>query len=44
MKYMGTIITSLVLLGIVIAIVLKIRRDRKKSCTGCSCRCGKPCG
>ena len=38
---LGTIITGLVLLAIVAAIILKIRRDRKKNkCAGCSCGCG----
>ncbi|MCL2066457.1 MAG: FeoB-associated Cys-rich membrane protein [Treponema sp.] len=36
----GTILTGLVLLGIVSAIILKIRRDRKKNkCAGCSFNC-----
>jgi hypothetical protein len=39
---MGTILTALVLAGIVAAVILKIRRDRKKggceeTCAGCSC-------
>ena len=43
---LGTIAVVLVLLGIVTAIILKIRRDRKKSgcagvCSGCSCGCGE---
>jgi len=43
---MGTIAVALVLLGIVTAIILKIRHDRKKSgcvgvCSGCSCGCGE---
>jgi len=43
---MGTIVVALVLLGIVAAIILKIRRDRKKSkcagaCGGCPCGCGE---
>ena len=41
---MGTILTALVLLGIVAAVILKIHRDRKKGpCAGClrdySCGC-----
>jgi len=37
---LGTILTALVLLGIVAAIILKIRRDRRKGkCAGCSCGC-----
>ncbi|MDR3240072.1 MAG: FeoB-associated Cys-rich membrane protein [Clostridiales bacterium] len=36
----GTIITGLVLLGIVAAAAAKIRRDKKKGgCAGCSCGC-----
>ena len=36
----GTILTGLVLLGIVTAIILKMRRDKKKNkCAGCSCGC-----
>ncbi|MCL2245285.1 MAG: hypothetical protein FWC03_12605 [Treponema sp.] len=35
---MGTIFTSLVLTVIVAAIIMKIRRDRKRNrCTSCSC-------
>ena len=38
---LGTIITGLVLLAIVAAVILKIRRDKKKNkCTGCPCGCG----
>jgi hypothetical protein len=44
----GTILTGLVLLGIVAAVILKIIRDKKKNasigsakCAGCPCGCGK---
>jgi hypothetical protein len=41
---MGTIITLLVLTGIVAAIILKIHRDRKNNkCAGCSCGAGELC-
>jgi hypothetical protein len=43
----GTILTALVLLGIVAAIVVKIVRDKKKSkCAGCpyACRSKACCG
>jgi len=37
----GTILTGLVLLIIVVAIIIKICRDKKKGgCAGCSCDCG----
>ena len=37
---MGTILTGLVLLGIVAVIILKIVRDKRKGkCAGCSCGC-----
>ncbi|MDR2719103.1 MAG: FeoB-associated Cys-rich membrane protein [Treponema sp.] len=37
---MGTMITGLILLGIVAAVVIKIYRDKKKNkCAGCSCGC-----
>jgi len=43
---MGTILVALVLVGLVTTIILKIRRDRKKSkaagtCAGCPCGCGE---
>jgi len=42
---MGTIFTGLVLLGIVCAIIFKMRRDMKKGrCAGCSCGCERHCG
>jgi hypothetical protein len=38
----GTILTALVLLGIVAAIILKICRDRKKNrCAGCPYICAR---
>jgi len=38
---LGTILTGLVLLAIVAAAILKIRRDKKKNkCAGCPCGCG----
>jgi len=41
LNYSGTILTGLVLLVIVAAVILKIRRDRKKNrCAGCPCGCG----
>jgi len=40
----GTILTGLVLLGIVAAVIVKIFRDKKKGgCAGCSRDCGS-CG
>jgi len=37
---MGTILTALVLLAIVMLIILKTRRDRKKNgCAGCPYAC-----
>jgi hypothetical protein len=40
---MGTVITGSVLLGIVVAIIIKIYHDKKKGvCTGCS-RCCESC-
>jgi hypothetical protein len=37
---MGTIITGLVLLGIVTAIIVKVVRDKRKNkCAGCPCEC-----
>jgi hypothetical protein len=37
----GTILTGLVLLGVVAAVIVKIFRDKKKGkCAGCSCDCG----
>ena len=36
----GTIVVSLLLTGIVVLIVLKLRRDRKKG----KCSCGGQCG
>jgi hypothetical protein len=37
----GTILTVVVLTGIVTAVILKIVRDRRKGkCAGCSCGCG----
>jgi len=42
---MGTIFTGLVLLGIVCAIIFKMRRDMKKGrCAGCSCGCKRHFG
>ncbi|MDR2924220.1 MAG: FeoB-associated Cys-rich membrane protein [Treponema sp.] len=43
---MGTILTASVLLVIVAAVILKIRRDKKENrcagtCAGCSCGCGR---
>jgi len=41
MEHAGTIITGLVLIGIVAAIIFSIRRSRRKNkCEGCSCGCG----
>jgi len=41
MNNLGTILTGLVLLAIVAAVILKIRRDKKKNkCAGCPCGCG----
>jgi len=40
---MGTIITGLVLLVIVGAVIVKMRRDKKKNnsaCASCPCGCG----
>ena len=37
---LGTLLTSLVILGIVVAIVVKIVRDKRKGkCISCSCGC-----
>ncbi|GBU25331.1 hypothetical protein R83H12_01974 [Fibrobacteria bacterium R8-3-H12] len=39
---MGTLITGLILLGIVAAVIRKIYKDKKKGgCAGCSCGCGR---
>jgi len=42
----GTILTGLVLCGIVTAVILKIRSDKKKNnsaCACCSCGCADSC-
>jgi len=38
----GTIVVVLVLLAIITAVILKIRRDKKANkCAGCPCGCAK---
>ena len=36
----GTIIVSLVLLGLVVWIIVRMRRDRKQGKSSCGCNCG----
>ena len=36
----GTILVSIALLGMVAAIVMKLRRDRKQGKPSCDCQCG----
>jgi len=36
----GTILVSIALLGMVAAIVMKLRRDRKQGKSSCGCQCG----
>ena len=36
----GTILISLVLIGIVAAVIMKLRRDRKQGKSSCGCNCG----
>ena len=43
----GTILTGIVLLGIIAAVIFTIRRDKKKGgcvgCNGCSCKTPEEC-
>ena len=37
----GTIIVTIVIIGVISGIVLKIRNDRKKGKSSCGCNCGQ---
>ena len=39
----GTIIISLALLGLVIGIIIRLRKDKKQGKSSCGCQCGS-CG
>ncbi len=36
----GTIIVSIVLIGLVAGIIVRLRRDRKQGKSSCGCNCG----